>query len=62
MLNIEEKIYCAGGCGIILAKPKIFPMGSYCKIYCCSCCPDKKRFPCQKEVRDGTFFRISKVK
>lgn len=53
--NTQKKVYCAAGCKLILTAPESFPKGSYCAIYCCACCPDKNRSPCQKEVRDGTI-------
>lgn len=57
----KKRVFCAGKCGTPLAKPEVFPKGTYCSIYCCSCCPDSKRFPCQMEVREGTFLeKLSK--
>lgn len=49
--------YCQGGCSYKLAAPESFPAGSYCSMYCCGCCPDRRVSPCQRDKRDGGIIK-----
>jgi len=51
MIELKKR-ECKGGCGYkITIVPKF--EGMYCNQYCCGCCPDAKKSPCQKERKFG---------